>query len=181
MGSGTYPGTFGRPIYRFGRPHSGTQITFFTFCFFSCISTKKYVELEINDFKMHLIISKWLRRQKCRQKRKAIRQKDVEAKEEILCESVFIHLFSINHENVHFFFLILFGTCSKLLNDVNSLHYVVWFFMYYFLYLFSSDFCAALTSLKSCKFCFDFMNSLKINPRRRVFHNANLSNLENVL
>ena len=128
-----------------------------------------------------LLFRNGLEDKKCRQKRKAIRQKDVEAKEEILCESVFIHLFSINHENVHFFFLILFGTYSKLLNDVNSLHYVVWFFMYYLLYLFSSDCFAALTSLKSYKFCFDFMNSLKINPRRRVFHNANLSNLENVL
>ena len=41
---------------------------------------------------MHLIISKWLRKQKCRQKRKSMRQKDVEAKEEIVYESVFIYL-----------------------------------------------------------------------------------------
>ena len=33
---------------------------------------------------MHLIISKVLRRQKCRQKRKTMRQRDVEAKEKIV-------------------------------------------------------------------------------------------------
>ena len=43
---------------------------------------KKYIEVEINDFKMHLIISKWLKRQKCRQKRKTMWQEEVEAKEE---------------------------------------------------------------------------------------------------
>ena len=41
---------------------------------------------------MHLIILKWLRRQKCRQKGKTMKQEDVEAKEEILYESVFIYL-----------------------------------------------------------------------------------------
>ena len=46
----------------------------------------------INDFTMHLIISKWLRRQKCRQKRKTMRQEEVEAKEETAKESVFVHL-----------------------------------------------------------------------------------------
>ena len=45
----------------------------------------------MNDFTIHLIILKWLRKQKCRQ-RKKIRQKDVEAKEEIVCKSVFINL-----------------------------------------------------------------------------------------
>ena len=44
--------------------------TLFKFCFFSCISTKKYVDIAINDFTMYLIISKWLRKQKCRQERK---------------------------------------------------------------------------------------------------------------
>ena len=37
-------------------------------------------------------ISKWLRRQKCRQKRKTLTQKEVEAREEIVYENVFIHL-----------------------------------------------------------------------------------------
>ena len=50
------------------------------------------VKVAINDFTMHLIISKWLRRQKSKQKTKTMRQKDVEAKEEIAYESVFIYL-----------------------------------------------------------------------------------------
>ena len=41
---------------------------------------------------LHLLVSKWLRRQKCRQRRKTIRQKDIEAKEEIVYESVFTYL-----------------------------------------------------------------------------------------
>ena len=45
-----------------------------------------------NDFTVHLIISKWLRRQKGLQKRKTVRQRDVEAKGEIVYESVFIYL-----------------------------------------------------------------------------------------
>ena len=55
-----------------------------------------------------------------------MRQKDVEAKEKIAYESV-LHLFKyiIDHENVRFFFLISLQTCSKSLNEVNSLHYFV--------------------------------------------------------
>ena len=34
---------------------------FLIFSFSSCISIKKYVEVAISDFTMHLIISKWLR------------------------------------------------------------------------------------------------------------------------
>ena len=41
---------------------------------------------------MRLIILKWLRRQKCRQERKTMKQKEVEAKEESVYEGVFIHL-----------------------------------------------------------------------------------------
>ena len=57
-----------------------------------CISTKKDVEVVINDFTIHLIILKWLRKQIFRQKRKTTRQKDVKAKEEIAYESVLICL-----------------------------------------------------------------------------------------
>ena len=60
--------------------------------FFQFYFNKKYVEVVINDFTMHLIILKWLRRQKCRQKRKTMKQKELEAKEESVYESVFIHL-----------------------------------------------------------------------------------------
>ena len=62
----------------------------FKFYFFSCISTKKYVEVTINDFTMHLIISKGLKKQKCGQKSKITRQKDVKVKEEIAHEKFFI-------------------------------------------------------------------------------------------
>ena len=46
--------------------------------------------MTINDFTMHLIISKGLRKQKCEQKRKITRQKDVKVKEEIAHEKIFI-------------------------------------------------------------------------------------------
>ena len=72
--------------------YSGAQKTPFKFPFFSCISLEKYVDIAINDFTKHPIISKWLKRQKCKQKRKTMRTKDVETKEEIVDESVFIHL-----------------------------------------------------------------------------------------
>ena len=35
----------------------------------SVVFQQKYIEVAINDLTMHLIISKWLKRQKCRQKR----------------------------------------------------------------------------------------------------------------
>ena len=50
---------------------------------------KNYVEVVVSDFTMNLIISKWLRIQKFRQKRKTMRQNDIEVKEEIVYESVF--------------------------------------------------------------------------------------------
>ena len=62
------------------------------FLFFSFVLTKKYFEAAIIDFTMHLILLKWLKRQKCRQKRKRMRQKKVEAKKQTLYKSIFIHL-----------------------------------------------------------------------------------------
>ena len=64
----------------------------FSIFVFSVVIQQKYVEVAINDFTMHIIISKWLRRQKCRQKRKTMKQKDFEKKEEIVYESVFVYL-----------------------------------------------------------------------------------------
>ena len=60
------------------RPNNTFQILFV-----QLYLNKKYVKVAINDFPMHLIILKWLGRQKCRQRRKTMRQKGVEAKEEI--------------------------------------------------------------------------------------------------
>ena len=67
---------------------------------------KKYVEVAINNFIMHLIISKWLRRQKCRQKRKTMRQEEREVKEKTDYETVCFHSFKYvtGHRNVRFFF-----------------------------------------------------------------------------
>ena len=59
---------------------------------FSVVFQQKYVEVVINDFTVHLIILKWLRRQKSRQKRKTTRQKNDEVKEGIVYYSVFIYL-----------------------------------------------------------------------------------------
>ena len=67
-------------------PENSFQVFFFLLCF-----NKKYVKVVVNDFTMHLIILKWLRRQKCRQKKK-MKPKDIEAKEETVYKSVFIHL-----------------------------------------------------------------------------------------
>ena len=53
---------FGRPAYWFGCPNFGALKTLIKFPSFSCISTKKYVQVAINDFTMHLITLKWLGR-----------------------------------------------------------------------------------------------------------------------
>ena len=60
---------------------------FLIFSFSSCISTKKYVEVAISDFTMHLIISKWLRIMQTEEE-----NKEVEAIEETVNESVFNYL-----------------------------------------------------------------------------------------
>ena len=60
-------GLTGIPV---GAPKDTLQVFFFLLYF-----NKKYVKVEINDYTMHLIISKWLRMQKCRQLRKKMRQK----------------------------------------------------------------------------------------------------------
>ena len=63
--------------------------TYFKKLFYLLNFDKNYVEVVVSDFTMNLIISKWLRIQKFRQKRKTMRQKDIEVKEEIVYESVF--------------------------------------------------------------------------------------------
>ena len=65
---------------------------FSSFLFFNCISTKKFVKAVINDFKKNLVISNWLGRQKSRQKRKTMSQKEVEVKEGTVYVSFFFHL-----------------------------------------------------------------------------------------
>ena len=63
----------------------------------------------------------------------------------------------------------------------SCLHYFVEFLLCYLLHLFSSD-CLQLSQVYSHTiFLFEYMNLLKKFLRRRVFHNVNLSNLENIL
>ena len=64
----------------------GTQ-TFYVF-FLQLYFNKKYVEVAINYFTMHLIILKWLKKQKFRQKRKTMRPKKVKVKKITVCQSV---------------------------------------------------------------------------------------------
>ena len=68
------------------RPKNTFQVFVFQLYF-----NKKYVEVVINDFAIHLIALKWHRRQKCGQKKK-MKPKNAEAKEECVYESVFVHL-----------------------------------------------------------------------------------------
>ena len=53
--------------------HLDTQKALFKFLQF--YFNKKYVEVAVNDLTMHLLISKLLGIQKCRQKRKTMRQR----------------------------------------------------------------------------------------------------------
>ena len=61
---------FGRPVYWFGCPKKQ-----FSSFLFSVVFQQKYVEVAIYEFKMHLITLKWLKIQKCRQKRKTMIQR----------------------------------------------------------------------------------------------------------
>ena len=120
---------------------------------------KKCVELAISDFKMHLIISKWLRIQKCREKRKTTWQ--VEAKEKAVNRN-----YAIDHASIHFFFY------------VNSLLLLIPFVLLaaYFKHrlLLSSHNLIAIHI-----FYVNILFFLKNNPLR-IFLNVNLTNFENV-
>ena len=53
----------------FGSQLGRAQTLAFQVFFFQLYLNKKYVEVGISDFAMNLVISKWLRIPKCRQKR----------------------------------------------------------------------------------------------------------------
>ena len=74
--------------------------TTFQVFFFQLYFNKNYVEAVINDFTMHLIISKWLRIQKCRQKRKAMRQRSWSRNLKIIHRKVLHNVSLSNLENV---------------------------------------------------------------------------------
>ena len=99
-------------VYQFGCPNSGTQKNTFQDFFFQLYF--KYVEVAINDFTMHLIILKWLRIQKCKQKRKKTRQRGRSKRRN--CQQKCYHSFNyiINHLSIHFFFYV--NSCINLLH-----------------------------------------------------------------
>ena len=78
----TYSGCLGNQYTSLGTQTQKALFKFFSPLYFN----KKYVQEEIDDFTMHLIISKWLQGQKYWQKRKTIKQKEVQRKEETVWE-----------------------------------------------------------------------------------------------
>ena len=88
-------------MYQFGCPSSGAQETLFKFVcfFFQLYFNKKYVEVAINDFIMHLI--SWYERRNCLRK----------------CFPLSKYI--MENENVHFSFFISLQTSSKSLDDIN--------------------------------------------------------------
>ena len=93
---------FGRPVYPFGHPNSGAQKTLQVF-FFQFDFNKNTLNSN-QHFTMRLIISKFLRKQKCRQKRKTARQKDIKVKQKISMKMLsFIQIRIRSHRCSHFF------------------------------------------------------------------------------
>ena len=86
----TYSGLLGERYTGLGA-QTGAQKKLFKFSFSVVFQYIKYVEIAINDFTGYLIISKWLRKPKCRKKRKKVEEK-VEPKEQAVYESVSIPL-----------------------------------------------------------------------------------------
>ena len=114
----TYSGRLGDRYTSLGAQALAPKKVFQVF-FFSYISTKKYVEVAINDFTMHLIISKWFRIQKCRQKRKEMRPRG--RKERRNCQRTCFYSFGyvIDHVSIHFFLCVnslLCFVCSFCIN-----------------------------------------------------------------
>ena len=120
---------------RSGHAKSGARKPVFKFPSFNWISTKKCVEVAINDFTMHLIVSKWLIMQKRRQKRKTMRERGWSERRN--CQKKYFDPFNYvaDHANIRFFL------------NVNSLHCFFWFDLYYLLHLLSSN---CFANPKSC-------------------------------
>ena len=73
---------FGRPVRLFGHPNWYTDNTF-QVLLFQFHFNKKFVEVVINDFKVYVIIFKWLREPKCRQREKQWDKKTSKKKKEL--------------------------------------------------------------------------------------------------
>ena len=78
-------------VCKLWHPKKSFQVFFFQLYF-----NKKYLEVVINDFTMHLSILKWLRKQKIqtreKQQDKKKKKVEVEAKEDTVNGNVFIYL-----------------------------------------------------------------------------------------
>ena len=85
------------------------------------------------------------------------------------CQWKCFHSFNyvIDHASIRFFFY------------VNSLHWFLWSLLHYLLHLLSSDRFPALTRFSGINFIWIY-GFFKNDPRKRVFCNESLSNLENV-
>ena len=86
----TYSGRLGDWYTGWGTQTLAPKKHFLSF-FFHLHFNKKHVEVVINDLAVHLIILKWLRRQKHTQKKKSWKQQQVQGKEETVNKIVFIH------------------------------------------------------------------------------------------
>ena len=130
------------------------------------------------------MISQWRRTNIFRKTKRQTKEKNNEIKrgrsERRNCLRKCFHSFKyvIDHLHLRFFFLVSSPTCSHSLNDVISLHWFVSTLLYYLLHLFSSDCFASLTSVKPYTFFLWICEFLHTHPRRKVFHNVKLSNLE---
>ena len=87
----TYLGCLGDQYTGLGG-HSVAQEALFRCFFFQLYFNKKYVDVVIDNFTMHLIISKWFRIKKNADRREKEWEKEVKAKEETVKESFFTHL-----------------------------------------------------------------------------------------
>ena len=88
----THPGRLGDRYTGLGAQTLAPKKHVLGFLFSVVFYLKKYVEVVLSDFTMHLIISKWLRRQKWGQKREKMKSK----------ETVCFHSFKyvIDHANI---------------------------------------------------------------------------------
>ena len=128
-----------------------------SFFFFQFYFTKKYVGAAINDFTKHLIIPIWLRKQKCRQKRKIMRKRCWERRN-CLWKFLIFFKYILGHTNVCFFFWNYSWVYFHLLNGVNSLHCFVWFILYTCC-IFSARIASQLSHVYNHKeFLFEYMN-----------------------
>ena len=132
----TYSGRLGDRYTGLGTQNLVRKNQFSSFLLSVEFQQKKCVEVAINDFTMHLIVSKWLIMQKRRQKRKTMRERGWSERRN--CQKKYFDPFNYvaDHANICFFL------------NVNSLHCFFWFDLYYLLHLLSSN---CFANPRSCR------------------------------